>query len=60
MKIRFCTTGNGRYNVMLDKRQKHYLDWASVKYKKSKSKMLREMIDEKIETDSLYAKYLKN
>jgi hypothetical protein len=52
--------GNGRYNIVLDKRQKYYLDWASVKYKKSKSALLRELVDEKMGDDPLYAGYLKN
>ncbi len=44
----------GRYNIMLSKEQKHYLDWASKKYKQSRSELLRKLIDSTIKTDSNY------
>jgi hypothetical protein len=53
-------SGQGRYNIVLDKRKKHYLDWASVKYKKSKSLIIRELLDEMIAEDADYRKYLKS
>jgi hypothetical protein len=52
-------TGPGRYNIVLNKTEKHYLDWASSTYKKSKSQILRELINEKIIRDRSYAKYIK-
>lgn len=43
-----------RYNIMLNKRHKYYLDWASIKYKKSKSELIRELIDIKVKNDTDY------
>lgn len=40
-----------RYNIMLNSRHKQYLDWASFKYRKSKSELLRELIDLRISSD---------
>jgi hypothetical protein len=50
--------GPARYNIVLDKKQKYYLDWASIKYKKSRSEIIRGLIDEKVDNDSTYKKYL--
>ncbi len=41
-KIEF---GQRRYNVVLDNKQKYYLDWVSKKYKKSRSSIIRDAID---------------
>lgn len=46
----------GRYNVVLNKLHKYYLDWASKKYKKSKSELIRNLIDQRIKNDSNYNK----
>jgi hypothetical protein len=51
--------GLSRYNIMLDKKQKYYLDWAHLKYKKSRSEILRDALQFKIEGDSEYREYLK-
>lgn len=45
---------SGRYNIMLSKVQKYYLDWASKKYKKSKSEIIRDLINIKIKEDKEY------
>lgn len=45
-----------RYNIMLNKRHKYYLDWAAAKYKKSKSELVRNLIDLKINVDNEFAK----
>jgi len=45
-----------RYNIMLNKRHKYYLDWAATKYNKSRSELVREMIDLKINTDRKFTK----
>jgi hypothetical protein len=49
--------GNQRYNIVLEKKQKHYLDWASVKYKRSRSDIIRNLIDGKSQEDNRYKKY---
>ncbi|KKQ97916.1 MAG: hypothetical protein UT24_C0010G0005 [Candidatus Woesebacteria bacterium GW2011_GWB1_39_12] len=51
--------GNQRYNIVLEKKQKYYLDWASNYYKKSRSEMIRELIDGKSDKDKNYRRYLK-
>lgn len=45
-----------RYNIMLNKRHKYYLDWAATKYNKSKSELVRELIDLKIVSDEKFNK----
>lgn len=47
-------TGKGRYNIVLDRKQKYYLDWASKYYKKSNSALIREMIDKRIKDDAKF------
>lgn len=49
--------GPARYNIVLDKKQKYYLDWASNKYKKSRSEIIRELIDTEIDEDDVYKEY---
>lgn len=53
-------SGNHRYNIVLNKKQKFYLDWASDKYKKSRSEIVRKLIEYGITNDELYRKYLNN
>jgi hypothetical protein len=43
--------GLKRYNVVLDKRQNYYLSWASEKYSRSKSEILRDLIKEEMESN---------
>lgn len=45
-----------RYNIVLGKKQKHYLDWAANYYKQSRSFIIRELIDKKSKTDKHYKK----
>ncbi|MGI5826760.1 MAG: hypothetical protein ACOX50_05115 [Patescibacteria group bacterium] len=58
--IGYCQIEDGlnRYNVVLDKKQKYYLDWASSKRVKSRSEMIREAIDRIVEEDEEYKKYI--
>jgi hypothetical protein len=51
--------GYKRYNVVLDKRHHYYLSWASEKYSKSKSEILRELIEEDINSNEDYKKAIK-
>lgn len=51
--------GQGRYNVVLDKKQKYYLDWAANKYKKSRSLIIRELLDDTMEKDEDFNDYMK-
>jgi hypothetical protein len=50
--------GYRRYNIVLDKSQKYYLDWAANKYDKSRSEIIRDLIQKKIDKDKNYQKYL--
>lgn len=50
--------GAARYNIVLDRKQKHYLDWAANKYGKSRSEIIRGEIDKELEKDEDYKKYL--
>jgi len=52
--------GQERYNFVLDKREKYYLDWASDKYSKSRSEILRDLIEEKMEKDMEYKNLISN
>ncbi len=51
--------GNQRYNIVLNHKQKHFLDWASAKYKRSRSEILRDLVDQQIEDDPAYLEYIK-
>lgn len=50
--------GYHRYNIVLDKSHKYYLDWAANKYQHSRSEIIRKLIEEKIKKDQSYKKYL--
>lgn len=43
-----------RFNIILGRRQKNYLNWADRFYRKSKSELIREIIDEKANNDVNY------
>ncbi|MFA6982242.1 MAG: hypothetical protein WC243_04460 [Patescibacteria group bacterium] len=51
-------SGPQRYNIVLDKQHKYYLDWASARYKKSRSLIIRQAIEEKIDQDDDYGRYI--
>lgn len=51
--------GQERYNFVLDKRQNYYLDWASDKYSKSRSEILRELIEREMDSDTSYKELIK-
>ncbi|MBD3362233.1 hypothetical protein GF362_00760 [Candidatus Dojkabacteria bacterium] len=53
-------SGTGRYNFVLDKRQKYYLDWASSIYNKSRSEILRKLIEKEMKQDKKYKHYLQS
>jgi hypothetical protein len=50
--------GQKRYNFVLDRKQKYYLDWAAHKYKKSRSRIVRETLNKRIKKDKKYRKYI--
>jgi hypothetical protein len=50
--------GQQRYNIVLDKKQKYYLDWAADKYKRSRSDIIRSLIEGEIARDKNYHKYM--
>ncbi len=43
-----------RFNIILGRRQKNYLNWADRFYRKSKSELIREIIDDKANNDVNY------
>lgn len=43
-----------RFNIILERKQKNYLDWADRFYRQSKSEFIRELIDQKAENDLNY------
>ncbi|MBU1104668.1 hypothetical protein L6255_00505 [Candidatus Parcubacteria bacterium] len=45
---------DGRYNIVLSKKQKYYLDWACNKYGQSRSKIIRGLIEVKIQDDKTF------
>ncbi|MCX6783958.1 MAG: hypothetical protein NT141_02725 [candidate division WWE3 bacterium] len=51
--------GDGRYNIVLKKRQKYFLDWAASKYKKSRSEIIRDLLNEQMTHDSRFKLYLQ-
>ena len=53
-------SGLGRYNIMLDKKHKYYLDWAAAKYKISRSKLIGELARHKMESDQDFGIYLSS
>lgn len=58
--IGYCQIEDGlsRYNVVLDKKQKYYLDWVSSKRAISRSEIVRRAIEKVIEEDEEYKKYI--
>lgn len=48
--------GQKRYNIVLGSKHKYYLDWASNKYDKSRSQIIKELINEKMRNDSDFKK----
>lgn len=58
--IGFSKVGQGqqRYNIVLDRKQKYYLDWASEQYNRSRSEIIRSLIDGEIDNDKFYHKYM--
>jgi len=52
--------GKKRYNVILGKEHKFYLDWAANKYDKSRSEILRDLIEDMRDGDESFKIYLKD
>lgn len=48
-----------RFNLVLNKAQDSYIQWASFNYKKSKTEIIQEAINEKMEKDKDFEKYLE-
>lgn len=47
-----------RFNLVLNKAQDSYIQWSAYNYKKSKTEIIQEAIDEKMEKDKSFEKYL--
>lgn len=50
--------GLKRYNVVLDRKQKYYLDWAHSNEKRSRSEIIRDALNNWISKDTNYQRYL--
>ncbi len=51
--------GTSRYNIVLDKKHKYYLDWSASKNNKSRSFIIREALEKTISQDFAYLNFLK-
>ena len=51
--------GQGRYNIILLKKHKYYLDWAATKYAKSRSELIRDLVENQMNDDYTFKNYLK-
>jgi hypothetical protein len=49
-----------RFNIILERKQKNYLDWADRFYKQSKSELIRDLIDKKANEDIHYQRTAGN
>lgn len=47
-----------RFNLVLNRAQDSFIEWASFQYKKSKTAIIQEAIDEKLERDKRFETYL--
>lgn len=52
--------GQGRYNIILAKRHKYFLDWAASCYDKSRSEIIRELLENEMQNDPRFKKYLRS
>lgn len=51
--------GLQRFNLVLDRKHKYFLDWATENYEKSRSEIVRDLMDKAIEENDEYSKYLR-
>ncbi len=47
-----------RYNIVLESKQKYYLDWLNENSKRSRSAIIRDLINQRMTTDDKFKKYL--
>jgi hypothetical protein len=52
--------GLQRFNLVLERKHKYFLDWATENYKKSRSELVRGALDKIMEGNEDYLKYLAN
>lgn len=52
--------GQKRYNIVLENKQRYYLDWANTKYNKSRSLIIREALDRVSSEDEDYRDHILN
>lgn len=55
---KFGTASKTRFNLVLNKAQDSYIEWASFQTKKSKTEIIQDAINEKMHGDKLFEKYL--
>lgn len=49
-----------RFNLVIDQNQSNYLDWAAFTYKKNKTDIIKESIDQRLNNDTRYQGYMGN
>ncbi|MCL5003737.1 MAG: hypothetical protein M1352_00525 [Patescibacteria group bacterium] len=57
---KYEATSKTRFNLVLNKAQDGYVEWAAFYYKISKTEVIQNAIDEKMESDRLFEKYLES
>lgn len=55
---KYESTPKTRFNLVLNKAQDSYIEWASFTYKKSKTDIIQQAITEKMENDKGFEKYI--
>ncbi len=51
--------GQQRYNIVLGKHHKQYLDWAAAKYQKSRSALIKSLLDQAMQSDPQFTTYIR-
>lgn len=55
---KFKSRPKTRFNLVLNRAQDSFVEWASFQYKKSKTEIIQDAIGEKLERDNQFEKYL--
>lgn len=55
---RFESSSKTRFNLVINKAMDSYIEWAAFHYKRSKTEIIQDAINEKMEKDQYYEQYL--
>lgn len=53
-------TSKVRFNLVLERNQDNYIEWAAFRYKISKTEVIKSAVNSKINSDEKYEKYIRN